>query len=83
MYANLDLPLELTGGAAALVLGYILLDVRPEGVLRAGDQVILYGPSRELAPLLSGGGEGERELRSATWLYRLARWRGAPPRRWT
>ncbi|MFO0844188.1 MAG: NAD-binding protein [Gemmataceae bacterium] len=57
--------------------GTFLLDVRPEAVLSAGDHVIVHGPPRELAPLLSVGERVDQELRWASWLYRMGRvgWR--------
>src|SRR5262245_13858711 len=53
--------------------GSFLLDVRPETVLRAGDQVIVHGSPQELAPLLSTAKGEDLETRWATWVRRLGR----------
>jgi Trk K+ transport system NAD-binding subunit len=53
--------------------GSYVFDVRPEGVVRAGDRVVLHGSPRDLVPLLSAGDHEQVELRWANWLYRMGR----------
>ncbi len=54
-----------------------LIDVRPDAILRGGDQLIVHGSPRELAPLLQSEKRDDSELRWANWLYRHGRvaWR--------
>lgn len=54
-------------------VGRFLLDVKPDETIREGDQLVLHGTRRELAPLLVTGDHEAPELRWGSWLSRTGR----------